>query len=155
MATEIWVNIGSGNGLLPDGTRKKIPEPMLTSHLWCSVVFTWEQLHNQSTILYNEFSKIIFLISPPHDHLYIQTHFGESMLTISHQDPWLMFGVHKFLTYLDFILLTHCPLGNFNEILGTSFSSYIQWLMAQLSLMNLPLDECHSTLLMLNKHWFR
>ena len=29
MATEIWVNIGSGNGLSPDGT-KPLPEPMLT-----------------------------------------------------------------------------------------------------------------------------
>ena len=28
-ATWIWVNIGSGNGLLPDGT-KPLPEPMLT-----------------------------------------------------------------------------------------------------------------------------
>ena len=28
---EIWVNIGSGNGLLPDGT-KPLPEPMLTDH---------------------------------------------------------------------------------------------------------------------------
>ena len=26
MATKIWVNIGSGNGLLPDGT-KPLPEP--------------------------------------------------------------------------------------------------------------------------------
>ena len=33
MATEIWVNIGSGNGLLPDGT-KPLPEPMLTYHRW-------------------------------------------------------------------------------------------------------------------------
>ena len=31
MATEIQVNIGSGNGLLPDGT-KPLPEPMLTDH---------------------------------------------------------------------------------------------------------------------------
>ena len=31
--TEIWVNIGSGNGLLPDGT-KPLPEPMLTDHQW-------------------------------------------------------------------------------------------------------------------------
>ena len=30
MATEIWVNFGSGNGLLPDGT-KPLPEPMLTN----------------------------------------------------------------------------------------------------------------------------
>ena len=33
MATEIWVNIGSGHGLLPDGT-KPLPEPMLTDHQW-------------------------------------------------------------------------------------------------------------------------
>ena len=31
MATENWVNIGSGNGLLPDGT-KPLPEPMLSDH---------------------------------------------------------------------------------------------------------------------------
>ena len=31
MVTEIWVNFGSGNGLLPDGT-KPLPEPMLTDH---------------------------------------------------------------------------------------------------------------------------
>ena len=30
MTTKIWVNIGSGNGLLPDGT-KPLPEPMLIS----------------------------------------------------------------------------------------------------------------------------
>ena len=30
MATAIWVNIGSGNGLSPDGT-KPLPEPILTS----------------------------------------------------------------------------------------------------------------------------
>ena len=30
---QIWVNIGSGNGLLPDGT-KPLPEPMLTYHQW-------------------------------------------------------------------------------------------------------------------------
>ena len=33
MATEIWVNIGSGDGLLCDGT-KPLPEPMLTDHQW-------------------------------------------------------------------------------------------------------------------------
>ena len=31
MATEILVNIGSGNGLLPDST-KPLPKPMLTNH---------------------------------------------------------------------------------------------------------------------------
>ena len=33
MAAEIWVNIGSGNGLLPDDT-KPLPEPVLTDHQW-------------------------------------------------------------------------------------------------------------------------
>ena len=33
MVTEIWVNIGLGNGLLPYGT-KPLPEPMLTDHQW-------------------------------------------------------------------------------------------------------------------------
>ena len=37
MATEIWVNIGSGNGLLPDGT-KPLPEPMLTDHKWQIII---------------------------------------------------------------------------------------------------------------------
>ena len=32
MVTEIWVNIGSGNGLLPNGT-KPLPEPMLSKDI--------------------------------------------------------------------------------------------------------------------------
>ena len=40
MATEIYVNIGTGNGLLPDGT-KPLPEPMLTYDQWGVVAFTW------------------------------------------------------------------------------------------------------------------
>ena len=31
MVISIWVNIGLGNGLLPDGTTP-LPEPMLASH---------------------------------------------------------------------------------------------------------------------------
>ena len=46
MATEIWVNIGSGNGLLPDGT-KPLPEPMLTDHQWSPVTFILEQFHKR------------------------------------------------------------------------------------------------------------
>ena len=34
----IWVNIGLGNGLLPDGT-KPLPEPMLT-YQWGSVALS-------------------------------------------------------------------------------------------------------------------
>ena len=41
-----WVNIGSGNGLLPDGT-KPLPEPMLSYHQRCSVAFTCEQFQKR------------------------------------------------------------------------------------------------------------
>ena len=46
MATEIWVNIGSGNGLLLDGT-KPLPEPMLTDHQWSPVTFILGQFHKR------------------------------------------------------------------------------------------------------------
>ena len=36
MATEIWVNIGLGNGFLPDGT-KPLPEPILTYYQWSRI----------------------------------------------------------------------------------------------------------------------
>ena len=37
MATQIWINFGSGNGLLPDGT-KPLPEPLLTYHqVFCGI----------------------------------------------------------------------------------------------------------------------
>ena len=39
---KILVNIGSGNGLLPDGT-KPLPEPMFTIRQWCFVEFPWGQ----------------------------------------------------------------------------------------------------------------
>ena len=41
MATQILVNIGSGNGWLPDGT-KPLPEPMLTYHKYVPVMFILE-----------------------------------------------------------------------------------------------------------------
>ena len=56
MVTKIWINIGSGNGLVPDGT-KQLPEPML---ILISEVL-WHSPDNNSTvcteaiILYNEF----------------------------------------------------------------------------------------------------
>ena len=44
-------HIGSGNGLLPDGT-KPLPEPMFTLHEWDSVAFNWEQLHGECPSYY-------------------------------------------------------------------------------------------------------
>ena len=43
---QIWVNIGSGNGLLPDGT-KPLPEPMLTDHQWSQLTFILGQFHKR------------------------------------------------------------------------------------------------------------
>ena len=48
MATEIQINIGSSDGMLPDGT-KPLPELMLTYHERCSVTFNWEQFHKKKT----------------------------------------------------------------------------------------------------------
>ena len=39
MATKISVNAGSGNGLLPNGT-KPIPKPVLNCHQWSHMAFT-------------------------------------------------------------------------------------------------------------------
>ena len=40
MVTEIWIDTGPGNGLLPDGT-KQLPEPMLTYHQLGPVPLLW------------------------------------------------------------------------------------------------------------------
>ena len=44
MATQTWVNIGSGMSLLPDGTEQ-LPESMLTYH-WDPMAFSWRQFHS-------------------------------------------------------------------------------------------------------------
>ena len=67
MVMEIWVNVGSGNGLMPDGT-KPLPQPMLTSHWWArgSVILTSEQFHTESAqdaILFKEFESYSFEIT--------------------------------------------------------------------------------------------
>ena len=51
--------------------------------------------------------------------------------------------------------LTHWPLGDFNLILGRWFSRYFIWMVAEVSLVKLPSDECHKTLLMISQHLFR
>ena len=68
MVTEIWVNMGSGNGFLPDG-NKPLPEPMLTDHQWSPVTFIlglfhWRCLNHQSwNPCENYISKISFKFS--------------------------------------------------------------------------------------------
>ena len=46
MTTEILVNIGSGNGSLPDGTEP-LPEPKLINHQLGLEAFTWGQFHRK------------------------------------------------------------------------------------------------------------
>ena len=46
MGPGIYINIGSGNGLLPDGT-KPLPEAVLTNDQWGIVAFTWKQFHRK------------------------------------------------------------------------------------------------------------
>ena len=53
MMSEILVNTGSGNGLLPDGT-KPLPEPMLTLHYWGSVAVIWEQFYSKHPSYYSD-----------------------------------------------------------------------------------------------------
>ena len=62
MATYIWVNIGSGKGLLPDGT-KPLPEAMLTYHQWSFRAFIWQQFTG-STIHEMSSKMIIFKLQP-------------------------------------------------------------------------------------------
>ena len=49
MVIKIGVNIGSGNGLLPDGT-KPLPEPMVEQLSMGPVAFPWEQFHGKCSV---------------------------------------------------------------------------------------------------------
>ena len=51
MPYEIWVNNGSGNDLLPDGT-KPLPVSILTYHQSSSVIFTCEKFYRKCTWIY-------------------------------------------------------------------------------------------------------
>ena len=51
MVTKIQVNIGSGNGLLPDGT-KPLPEPMLTNHQGSHQRAIWPNLIGNAEDVY-------------------------------------------------------------------------------------------------------
>ena len=60
ISTYIWVSIGSGNGLLHDGT-KTLPESRITYHQRCSVAFTWEQSHKKCPWCH-ELNPLLFLL---------------------------------------------------------------------------------------------
>ena len=52
MVTYIWVNIGSGNGLVPYITKPS-PEPMLIYHQWGPLAFKWEKVHRNSSVYHS------------------------------------------------------------------------------------------------------
>ena len=66
MVTQNLVNIGSGNGLMPVGT-KPLPEPMLTYHHWNPSAFSWQQFHRLLWIsLTTKYLKTTYLKILPH-----------------------------------------------------------------------------------------
>ena len=82
MATEIWVNICSGNGLLPDGT-KPLPGPMLTDHQLSPVTCMLGQFHKR--FLNQELLKIRLKIT----YLKFHSNFpGANELNGLHQSSW-------------------------------------------------------------------
>ena len=56
------VNIGLGDGLLPDGT-KPLPEPILINRQWESVAFTWGLFHRTDIYLWYDFENNSFKIT--------------------------------------------------------------------------------------------
>ena len=92
MVTEIWVNIGSGNGLLPDGT-KPLHEPMLTDQQWSPVTFILRQFHNRwITKICSKILCLKFHSNFP----------GTNELTIEHQDSSPGGGRQGDMPYYDY-----------------------------------------------------
>ena len=63
MALEILVNTGSGNGLLPDGT-KPLPEPMLTYHQLVPVAFIYDIIIRR----FEDANHLDYYVPGDHDH---------------------------------------------------------------------------------------
>ena len=66
MGTKVWVNIGSGTGLLADDTNP-LSEPVLINHQWCLVAFPWWRFHsNWKIFILNTSLQISNPIWQPH-----------------------------------------------------------------------------------------
>ena len=76
-----WVNIGSCNVFLPDGT-KPLPEPMLTYHQWSCIAFIYNQCHKCSGDQFikwffkNTFVKLLPLLSGANELSAIRFYIG-------------------------------------------------------------------------------
>ena len=133
---EIWVNTGSSNGLLPDGT-KPLPEPIdwLTNVDWSSVKSSDNHLRAISQklpqpsiskislkITYvkfnsnlpgdNDYLSFTFRYVPMDDHIYVAGLFN-SIPALPHTMP--------------FTTLSYRPFGKFTQDLGTHRKAFITW----------------------------
>ena len=52
-------------------------------------------------------------------------------------------NVYSSVNLSSLVHLTHCGLGDFNEILDECFSNQLQWLMAETPAVKLPSEKCH------------
>ena len=66
MTTEILVNIGSGNGSLPDGTDP-LPGPKLTNHQLGLVAFTWGNFTGNDQDIYQDIYLCRHMVSLGHN----------------------------------------------------------------------------------------
>ena len=96
------VNVGSGNGVLPDIT-KTLPEPILTSHLWGSVTFTREQFHCVLKPLFCIISLNTVLLT----HWGCVTQICVDKLTIIGLDNGLLPGKHQAIIWTNVRILFH------------------------------------------------
>ena len=106
MMKYIWVNIGSGNGLLPDG-NKPLSEPMLTYHQRCSVAISKGVLMN---IIHKLSWEIIFSISlPPYLPVVNELNYrnlGPSCYQFLHDNSYLTESLFCFYTKSDKVIAT-------------------------------------------------
>ena len=111
MATEIWVNIGSGNGLLPDGT-KPLPEPILTDHQWSPVTFILGQF--QKRCLNHQSLKSI---SKLHTHVSKNSNFpGANELTHCGLDDAYISAIISSLWLVFFLISSHHLMQNNHQL---------------------------------------
>ena len=74
MVTQIWVNIDSGNALLPDGT-KLLPHSMLTYYQWGPLAFSPGKFHRNCS-RYHSLQSYIFENTSTAPGANVWTHWG-------------------------------------------------------------------------------
>ena len=89
----MWINIGSGNGSLPDGT-KPLPEPMLTFHQGGS------DRSAQATILCNEFEYQNIATSPRGQWVNCQTAMISYKILLLALSNWIISSVKMYSKWL-------------------------------------------------------